>query len=195
MNTIHMLQTYSEYPAGENFVFNLQQVTKLSTFIERNLKDVLGPPEKEIVAWVMGSSGSVIAAMLGALLKGLVPRFKINVVRKSEENSHSSYLGLTYFGGYYNVIIDDFISTGKTVNAIYEGIVKANKNIAPEIDGLFLIGANNIKALNFKPKTIICGRTFPKYLKSPFYTGWTVYEHDTDGTKMLRFADDPVEEF
>jgi len=74
-------------------------------------------PKFEAVAFC-GMSGSIIASCVAAKMKK-----DLILVRKSDENRHSSFFIETPVNGIKNyIIIDDFISSGKTISFIIEQI-------------------------------------------------------------------------
>ena len=101
-----------------------------------------------------GSSG----AILSGILIGEMIEYDIYIyhIKKDGEYSHSSdYYPIDFSNP--NIIIDDFISSGETVNAIFEKIQKVNSKEL-KIDTLCVSGGFNIETLNFRPNNIISGK-------------------------------------
>lgn len=94
------------HPVGENMPQNLPHILRMAECIkEQNYLKMI------LVA--RGSSGAIIAGIISSIFGGC----PINYVRKEIECEHS--------GGYYNyepgvpiVVVDDFMVTGNTINAI-----------------------------------------------------------------------------
>jgi hypothetical protein len=118
---IHTFEEISSsiYPVGENMDIAKEFIRKAIPVLKPLIKNKL------VNIWVRGSSG----AILGGLLVGkLTNDCIIFHVKKEGEDSHHG----NDFSNWYsrkqgiNIILDDFIQTGKTVNAIWEEM-KARK--------------------------------------------------------------------
>ena len=113
------------YPIGPNIKVNLPIINNMYRYIKEKF------PEGTITIWCRGSSGAIIAGIISSIIISR-SNFKVEVchVKKEKEDSHS-YQSI-YFDSYNNyveIIVDDFIASGKTVEAIIE---KMNSyNIVP----------------------------------------------------------------
>lgn len=95
------------YPLGKdlNGAFILAE-----TFVEYFPKDILG----HINLWCRGSSGAIMATAFA--MKDKMHTFNICHVKKEGEKSHETYTRYEVSG--INVIIDDFICSGETIDYI-----------------------------------------------------------------------------
>ena len=103
------------YEVGRNITNNLPVIAEMANAIKKAY------PRKKIVLWCRGSSGTIIASVIAAKLGKKVTA--IAYVRKENEDRHG--VGVLYSsndGKAINVIVDDFIETGKTINAIIDRI-------------------------------------------------------------------------
>ena len=71
-------------------------------------------PEGTITIWCRGSSGAIIAGIISSKLKG---RARVAYISKPNEKRHDLVSPYKYSVG-YNIIVDDFICTGKTIDDI-----------------------------------------------------------------------------
>lgn len=120
------------YPVGLNMKSAMEFVEKVSHFIKSN-SDFIG---RDINLLCTGSSGSIIASLLFAKLE------QENVfVCHIKKDGESSYAGNNFRLSSLddiNVIIDDFSSSGSTIERIYSKIKQYNSDI--EINYLILSG-------------------------------------------------------
>lgn len=105
------------YPVLPNLLRNLEKINFYTQIIEQVVKY---NKEQEIILWVRGSSGTAIAAVITQILgsKGYEGVSSI-LVRKPLEDSHSG-TNYVYRVNPIHFIVDDFIATGNTLNAILE---------------------------------------------------------------------------
>ena len=103
---------------------------------------------KSINIYCQGSSGAIMAAFFCARVQNAC---RILHVKKEGEKSHSDYSNLRPFSGdCINIIIDDFIASGRTVNRIHSfADVK--------IDCLIVSGESYMDKIEFKPDYLVCG--------------------------------------
>lgn len=102
------------YPVGANMSDNLRKIKEMANVIDRHF------PHQSINLWCMGSSGAIIAGIISAELiaKGY-PMPMVCHVKKEGEESHSSSAPYISYGT--NILVDDFIRSGSTVQKIYDG--------------------------------------------------------------------------
>jgi len=103
------------YPVGKN-MNNLLENTKV--FFELIKKHA--PKDQQLNFLCRGSSGAIIAGIVASSLSEEY-QVIINHIKKEGESSHSSCLRLNIED--FNIIIDDFIASGSTVNNIYEASI------------------------------------------------------------------------
>jgi len=73
--------------------------------------------------WCQGSSGAILASLVIAQLKEKLPMMSCNInhIKKDNEVSHSSELPVfSNNKNTFHIVIDDFISTGATINRVTE---------------------------------------------------------------------------
>ena len=130
------------YPFG---IYAAENIPAINNLIDgfKTIEEFRG---KNINFLCMGSSG----AMIGLMFAMQIPNSKVIHIKKSGESSHNDYghkIKALYFDT-VNVIVDDFISTGSTVNQIY----KSTEDIINVIDCV-CVGSykKTLEYLNFKP--------------------------------------------
>lgn len=99
------------YPVGENISRNLETIDLIAELISREYR------REPLNIWCRGSSGAIVAAIIA---KDYIQRggfAKVCHVKKQGEHAHSSYPH--YNKEYINIMVDDFISSGDTVKAIW----------------------------------------------------------------------------
>lgn len=150
------------YPTGDD-MHGLQQVVNVM-FDELNQ---LYDKEKNYHYTFVcrGSSGAILAGCVALMFKNQGYRCSIVHIKKPGENSHQEYLA---FGSDNRLImIDDFITTGKTVNAIHNALIETDKPF--DIDTLIVGGTVSVLQLDFKPKHIFCKSIeIPSYIKHKY---------------------------
>jgi len=106
--------------------------------------------------FVRGSSGAII----GGLICEYLSNYPIRIchIKKEGESSHFNSSYLTNREAAKNIIIDDFISTGETVNIIYQKMIDSEIN---NVDLLIVSGTIYESYLQFKPLNIICEDYYP----------------------------------
>lgn len=104
------------YPVGGDLTGLLKSVEYMSQGIKTAFKY---EDDKELCLLATGSSGAIIAGLIASKLGGAFSRVKICHLKKQGEKSHSS--GIRPSSQSLKVIVDDFISSGETVNRIANG--------------------------------------------------------------------------
>lgn len=132
------------YPIGENIRDALHYIDQVTPFIKELIAD------KAVNIWCSGSSGAILSAFL---IKNLDNKCIICHVKKEGENSHH---GNSFYSKYYencvNIILDDFMRSGRTIERIYEQA----KECEVTIDILVLANAYQEPwSLSFKPTNLI----------------------------------------
>ena len=112
MVQIKLSKDSNGYPVGEHIreYFNLSR--EIGTIINENF------PEKSITLWCRGSSGAIIAALVS---QHIFAGVEICHIKKSGENAHISIPTPQHD---INIIIDDLMASGDTVEAIYVAMKK-----------------------------------------------------------------------
>jgi hypothetical protein len=140
------------YPFGPNIKDN---IPKLKTMAEEfalfwyklPLED---KKSQKINILCRGSSGAMMAALFAAEIKDLVS-VTISHVKKIGEDAHTSDIYVS--PDHFVIILDDFISSGATVNAIYDQFLG---EVETRVDLLCVTGNVYEKDIRFKPKYVMC---------------------------------------
>lgn len=137
------------YPVGEDmgsaFEFAKAAALKLQPIIaSKNLRKL------NIIC--RGSSGAILAALLSSQLVNVI-NCQIIHIKKPGESSHSLTVPSFSWVEAVNVIIDDFISSGETIRAIYEAVHNSTGVRIP-IDTLIIRGGYK-DSLGFEPEFLI----------------------------------------
>ena len=133
----------TRYPVGTYISQNLPTIKAMAKILKEKY------PKGEIVLWCRGSSGAIIAGIVASTSK----RFTINHIKKENEECHSKEITLN--NKITNVIIDDFIVSGETIQIIYDTIMRYKENINVNC----LIVSGNVYKYSIKPlklETLIC---------------------------------------
>lgn len=132
------------YPIGDDLIYNIKIIIKMA-------KQIRALKENSIILCCRGSSGAVIAGIIARELIDL--KVKIWHFKKKGESSHNSGYGFSFFNlkQPYLIIVDDFSSTGETLNKINQEIEEQTNY---KVNCICLSHIND-GAINFRPKTII----------------------------------------
>lgn len=137
----------TNYPLG----IKMSRDSPLVLDLIEKFKEIEEYKDKKINLFCTGSSGAIMATIFSLN----VPQCKIIHIKKEGENSHSSNEDRSVNKiDHINIIIDDFISTGKTVNRI-AGFMSSNE-IA--IHCLVISGYSYHNSCKFTMDYIICGK-------------------------------------
>lgn len=119
----------------------------------KTFMDIKAFKDKTVNLICRGSSGAIIAGIFSISIPN---KNKIIHIKKRGEASHSES---AWLGGAMeiNLIVDDFMCSGETLNAIYEALQSANRDKNIKIDCLCLSGKVEMYKLRFRPKHLICG--------------------------------------
>lgn len=132
------------YPVGQ---YINENIPKILLMVEA-FKQITDFKDTKLSLICRGSSGAIIATMFAAYLPN---ECRIVHIKKEGESSHSGSISLRK--DYRNIIVDDFIATGKTMNAIYQALVADGYGGGVNIDCLCVTG--EVYDLDFKPKHFI----------------------------------------
>ncbi len=142
---VHTKAEVTSYPFGRYIENNIEEINKVIKGFQ-TIKKFKG---KRINLLCQGSSGAIVATMFALQ----IPNSVILHIKKDGEDSHSSNgFPSDVFKDTINVIVDDFIATGSTVNRIYSK-VKHN-----DITIHALCVSSNVREdrLDFSPDYIVC---------------------------------------
>lgn len=138
------------YPVGENIWDNKPYIDEMiKTFMS-----IEAFKEKHVNIICRGSSGAIIAGMFSMSIPNYT---KIIHIKKEGENSHggSTYLGIQQ--DKINIIVDDFICSGDTVNTIFKKLHEGNILDNVVIHCLCVSGGVELSKIDFRPEYLICG--------------------------------------
>jgi len=155
MRKVTFAGEFVNYPVGSN-------IANAISFMENAALKFTAIKEfknKSINIWCRGSSGAILAALFASNL--LDHRVKICHVKKIGELSHDD--GLYPMKNGIHIIVDDFVCTGTTLNAIYKEIIAINSNYIVEC---LVIGTTSEtkkrkkipRLLTFTPKILITNK-------------------------------------
>jgi len=139
------------YPVGEKMDDNKPYINEMI----KTFNSIEAFKDKNITFICRGSSGAIIAGIFCMN----IPNSKILHIKKEGERSHddSAYLGRSTEN--IRVIVDDFMCSGETLNAIYDRLGKANRSLDEvRIDCLVLSGEVDLEKLSFRPEYLVCGK-------------------------------------
>lgn len=134
------------YPVGDHMNINKIFIKKLIK-LYKTVEEFKGKPVNVICT---GSSGAIIASALSMALR---VSSKIYHVKKPREDSHhGNYELMDHFdNSWLNVIVDDFIGSGHTINRIYSVFIDINHGSPIRIDCVATCGYDKADRLDFKP--------------------------------------------
>ena len=109
MSKIVRLKTLKliEYPVGIYILHNTPIIKNMANYIKRKF------PEGTISLWCRGSSGAIIAGIISSNLKRnvFIRYISKNNEKRHDKNNHNYETDI-------NIIVDDFICTGETIDII-----------------------------------------------------------------------------
>ena len=145
---------WTSYLVGWNINEYFRAVEKTANY----LKEIPELKNANLKLWCRGSSGAMISALLAQHLSTYSCVY-INHLKKEGETSHN-YRPLEPDKNDINLIVDDFVCSGETVNIIAEKII-SNYKIQLHIEedeiniGLVLIGDVKMEKLEFTPSLVL----------------------------------------
>jgi hypothetical protein len=138
---------YFGYPVGNHVVAAISYAENAANVFNDTFQHV------SVNIWCRGSSGAILAALFAANIKNVVDK-KIIHVKKNGEKAHGTSDPIRGAeNAVINVIIDDAVEYGTTLNAIYDQMT-LHSIYVPDV----LIISNGrlaAKCIDFKPKVII----------------------------------------
>jgi orotate phosphoribosyltransferase-like protein len=122
MKTIHADFTTIKYPVGDYIQYNIPIIKYMGDKIKLILIEKKLNTDAQINLICSGSSGAIIASIIATILYDKFEKVCIRYIKKDGENSHGfSYMCSEWFKG-FNIIVDDFITTGATMKYIFNKI-------------------------------------------------------------------------
>lgn len=152
VNFIYFEKTVNcSYPTGEKFNDNFDYIREAAKILHNIIDE-----GKDITLVCRGTSGCIIAGAVGYILQKRGRKVTIVISRKSE-NTHGNNMA-----GYHRilkdavpVVIDDFVSSGNTINEILIDLDKCvNKKTYPFLCIANFWSMNELEANRKKPDNI-----------------------------------------
>ena len=113
------------YPVGLFFSANFNYIREVASSINKVF------PTGELILVVRGHSGSILAGGIAYILERKGREVLISVSRKSESSHSYNLEGIPpeVSDGTHIIIVDDFVDTGKTIEAILKDLTERIKNM------------------------------------------------------------------
>lgn len=138
------------YPVGRAMSTTKEIISEMAS----ELRKIYPNKSEPLIFLVRGSSGAILAGIITSMMSEYED-IEIMHIKKSGESSHSGN-NYRFKKQRKTIILDDFISSGETVNSIYNSVDDYNVNLI--IDTLCVSGSVFIERLCFKPNNLICSR-------------------------------------
>ena len=133
MKQIKLSKFIQEYPVGENIKSYFNPCEEVAEIIEKEF------PNKSITFWCRGSSGAMISALVSQYLDN------VNIFHVKKQNEIAHYSSIDHYNE-INIIIDDLMCSGETVDCIYQKMIEKNSKVH-SIIMIGLIRTNKIQSL------------------------------------------------
>ena len=118
----------------------------------RCLNTIFGNNDMRLIC--AGSSGAILSSIIATQLASVV---EIIHVKKAGEESHHWSCTSELKGDFLNIIVDDFIASGRTINMIYDKFTQSN--CSDTVDGLIVNSRVHKETIrNLSISNIICAR-------------------------------------
>ena len=113
------------YPVGQFFFLSFDYIREAASSINKVF------PTGKLILVVRGHSGSILAGGIAYILKRKGREVLISVSRKAESTHGCNLEGLPSYipDDTHIIIVDDFVETGETINAILKDLTKTIENI------------------------------------------------------------------
>ena len=144
MKQIKLSKFIQEYPVGENIKSYFDSCKEVAEIIEKEF------PNKSITFWCRGSSGAMISALVCQHLGD------VNIFHVKKQNEISHYSSIDHYNE-INIIIDDLMASGETVNYIHQKMIERNS----KVHSVIMIGEIKVKKvqalINYEIELIVGG--------------------------------------
>lgn len=140
------------YPVTKYIVEAVDYINNISPIL---IKDIKESNKLFVNIWVRGSSGAFLAGLLAPYLIKEKIEFNICHVKKPGEKSHGPYIDHFEVDKSYNVILDDFMESGDTINSIFDKMKFYNCHIIDSLILDYIFLKSSEWSLNFIPKLLI----------------------------------------
>jgi adenine/guanine phosphoribosyltransferase-like PRPP-binding protein len=139
------------YPVGIDMKLTIEIVKDMA-----NKLNYLYDEKHSLQIFVKGSSGAILGGIISTML--IAENIFISHIKKDGENSHNSRVSILQGRDFKVIILDDFMSSGATINSIYDKIHLLSSDTV--IDCLCLSGGVDVRRLDFKPRNLISARNY-----------------------------------
>lgn len=143
------------YPVGEDISGAIASAKRFGETFNQ-VKEFKG---KFVNIWCRGSSGAILAALLASNIKN---ECIVCHVKKDGETSHNREINPNRYVPFINVIIDDFVCSGRTIKSIYHHMQNEVEGMfGPTVDCLLIhnwsgMGENEVESyIGFIPSVLI----------------------------------------
>ena len=133
MKQIKLSKCIQAYPIGENIKSYFDPCEEIAEIIKKEF------PNKSVTFWCRGSSGAMISALVSQYLNN------VNIFHVKKYNEISHYSSIDIYNE-INIIIDDLMATGETVERIYQKMIEKNSKVH-SIIMIGVIRTNQIQSL------------------------------------------------
>lgn len=130
MKQIKLSEFIQEYPVGENIKSYFHPCEEVAEIIKKEF------PNKSITFWCRGSSGAMISALVCQHLGD------VNIFHVKKQNEMSHYSSIDHYNE-INIIIDDLMFSGSTVDHIYQKMIERNS----KVHSVIMIGEIKVKKI------------------------------------------------
>jgi adenine/guanine phosphoribosyltransferase-like PRPP-binding protein len=116
-----------EYPVGAHILNNMSIINDMADSIYLVMTEHYDLTHTDnVIIFCRGSSGAIISGIVSVRLSQLLPErtfITIHHIKKEGEQSHAAqFVESSLFYRSITIIVDDFISTGRTIRSILERI-------------------------------------------------------------------------
>jgi adenine/guanine phosphoribosyltransferase-like PRPP-binding protein len=137
----------------------IQYATRAAIVVSKQMLEDAYTLKSTINILVRGSSGAIMGALFASKLMLLGHKdVQVHHFKKEGEHSHSSNscIQINRYDAVI-IIIDDFIGSGDTINAIYENMMRNDYIETTTIDYLVVNGINSrCQHMRFRPTYLVC---------------------------------------
>ena len=179
---LHVIENQSKikYPVGYNIQDAINFINNVTEVIMQMATEKQFPL-KDIDIWVRGSSGAILGGLLCQRLLAIgYENLSVIHIKKEGEESHDNEFYKT--NSKYDIVIDDFVASGETMDKISKvagkyikyidllilSNISVNINFHSDDEEYFTNKPLEIKSItlkHFTPKTLICGKLNKRYNK------------------------------
>lgn len=138
-----------KYPTGAHIQENIPNIKLLAKAFEK----IGSLQRRDLNIFCRGSSGAIIAALFSSFVPNKCQI--IHVKKEGESSNHpNSNIYYDHWSDGANIIIDDFIGSGATINYVYQNAKQILQDI--KIDAVVIAGDGGYNRLSFQPDYFLC---------------------------------------